>query len=96
MIFLPFAQEDENNARRKTVLLHFIIVWAASEHNIIIRRKKIKFGAIKSTVHDLIKFTIGKGVVNIGAIKKLLNVIKLWLPKKSQEVQSDEGMKNQR
>lgn len=53
------------------VLLHFIIVRATSEHNIILgRTKKNKFGAIKSTVHDLIKFTIGKGVVNVGAIKK--------------------------
>lgn len=81
MIFLPFTQEYENNARRKTVLLHFIIVRAASEHNIIIRRKKIKFGAIKSTVHDLIKFTIGKGVVNIGAIKKTIECNQVMAPK---------------
>lgn len=35
-IILPFSLEYENNAIRKTILLHFIIVRAASKHNIIL------------------------------------------------------------
>lgn len=62
-IFLPFTLEYKNSARRKMVILHFIIVWAASKHHITLGRKTmLKFGAVATTVHGLIKFPTGAGM----------------------------------
>lgn len=72
-IFMPLTLEDEGKARRKTILLHFIIVRATSEHNIILRRITIlKFRAIRSPIHGLIKFPTEMVVAAIRAIKKKL------------------------
>ncbi|XP_071695423.1 uncharacterized protein [Rutidosis leptorrhynchoides] len=56
----------EENRKRRTVALNFVVVRSQSKYNIIMGREALcEFGAIVSTVHDLMKFPTLLGVATV-------------------------------
>ncbi|KAI3739892.1 hypothetical protein L2E82_30304 [Cichorium intybus] len=62
-ISLPFTLKSFDGKLHKTSLIDFVVVRAPSEHNMILGRPGLlKFGAVPSTVHGLLKFRTPNGV----------------------------------
>lgn len=78
------------------MILHSVIVWGASIHNIILGRTiMLKFTDFSSTVYGLIKFHTNTGVATIKAIiRKTHECNQIMTPKKSQEKKRDQEKKN--
>ncbi|XP_071714527.1 uncharacterized protein [Rutidosis leptorrhynchoides] len=56
----------EENKKRRTVALNFVVVRSQSKYNIIMGREALfEFGAIVSTVHGMMKFPTPLGVVTV-------------------------------
>lgn len=62
-IMLPLSLVDNNNGRKDTNLVRFIIINASSPYDMIFRGMKMnKFWAIASTMHDMVNFHTKMGV----------------------------------
>lgn len=61
-IDLPFTPVSHYKARRKTMLIDFVVIWYQTEHNIILEWTTLfRFGAIQSTIHGIVKFNTTEG-----------------------------------
>ena len=55
-IHLPFILTNHEKERRKTTLIYFVVIRHPTEHNIILGRTTLlKFGAVPSTMHEIVK-----------------------------------------
>ena len=74
-ISLLFTLESEPEVKRKTMLLHFVVVRAASKNIIILRRTTmLKIEVVASTIHGLVKFPTESRIATIRAIKKVFMI----------------------
>lgn len=74
MIHLPFTLVSHDKKKKNTSLIDIVVIKHPIKHNIILERKTLlKFGAISSTTHRVVKFkTIeGSGTILTAPPKEL-------------------------
>lgn len=61
-IHLPLTLTSDNQQRKKTVLVDFVVIRHSAKHNIILGRTALlKIGVVPSTMHGIVKFSTIKG-----------------------------------
>lgn len=61
-ILLLFTLTSQDKIKQWTTLVDFVVIRHPSKHNVILGRTTLlKFGAILSTVHEIVKFSTSRG-----------------------------------